>query len=77
MYALWPIRRASSPTCAWRRPDISTTSAPARSQACSARTPCKRERLVGAAQQRRAGAEQRAVEVDVEAAHGDIVAHAA
>ena len=38
MYAGWPIRRASSVTCALRRPDLITTSTPARWQASSART---------------------------------------
>ena len=37
MYELCPIRRASSITCTRRRPDVITTSAPARWQASSAR----------------------------------------
>ena len=37
MYEVWPISRASSITCALRRPDLITTSTPARWQASSAR----------------------------------------
>ena len=39
MKELCPSRRASSNTCARRRPDISTTSTPARRHAWIARTP--------------------------------------
>ena len=75
MYAGWANRRAFSATVPLRRPghqDDLRTGAFAGLQRSHA---LQREGAVGAAQQRAAGAEQRAVEVDVEAAHADILAH--
>src|ERR1700759_146283 len=72
MNELWPSSRASSNTCARRRPDISTTSTSARRHAWQARLhgapPLQRHGALAVVHKRAVAAEQRAVEVDVEAA---------
>ena len=67
MYAVCPIRRASSITCARRRPDLITTSAPGAVARLERSRREQRELTLSGAEERRPPAEQRPVEIRVDA----------
>ena len=68
MYEVWPSRRASSITCARRRPDLITTSTPARWHASRARAGRSVKLPSPSREERGAETEQGAVEVRIDAA---------